>query len=250
VAKLLGAHRDKPAADVDAICRTLVQLAQLVADIAEVMEIDINPLLANSRGVIALDARIRVGHADAAGSSRLAIRPYPSELEETLNLVGKRLLLRPIRPSDAPQLSQLVAQCKPEDRHFRFFTAIRDLPNPLLGRYTQIDYEREMAFVAVGAENELFGEIRTVADPDNGHAEFAILVRSEYQGKGLGHALLEKMIRYCGDRGIKTMFGDVLASNSRMLELAETFQFRHQSQPVDGVIRISLKLFGPGSNPP
>ena len=158
-----------------------------------------------------------------------------------MSLLGRSLLLRPIRLEDEPGLRTLIAQCEPGDLHFRFFCAIGQLPHCKLGRYTQIDYDREMAFVAVNSENELLGEVRTVTDPDNRNAEFAILVRSEIQGKGLGHAPLEKMIRYCRSRGTGTLFGDVLASNSRMLELGRSLQFRQCGPAEGGIVRISLK---------
>ena len=241
ISRLLAAHREQPATDIDAICRVLMQIAQLIADIPEVAELDLNPLLADAQGVIALDARIRVAPASRAGSARLAIRPYPAELEETASLNGRSLLLRPIRPEDETGLGTLIAQCRPEDRHFRFFGAVRELPHSQLGRYTQIDYDREMAFVAIDSANELLGEVRTVTDPDNLSAEFAILVRSEIQGNGLGHALLEKMIRYCRSRGTGTLSGDVLASNSRMLELGRSLQFRQCGPAAAGIVRISLQ---------
>jgi acetyltransferase len=242
ISRLLAAHRDQPATDIDAICRVLMQIAQLIADIPEVAELDLNPLLANAQGVIALDARIRVTPASGAGSARFAVRPYPAELEETASLRGRSLLLRPIRPEDENGLGTLISQCRPEDRHFRFFGAVRELPHGKLGRYTQIDYDREMAFVAINSADELLGEVRTVTDPDNLNAEFAILVRSEIQGKGLGHALLQKMIRYCRSRGTATLSGDVLASNSRMLELARSLQFRQCGPAAAGIVRISRQL--------
>jgi acetyltransferase len=242
ISRLLAGYRDRPAADQDAICGVLIRTAQLIADIPEIVELDINPLLADSRGVIALDARIRVAPARTRGSERFAIRPYPAELEKAVSLGGVHVLLRPIRPEDAARLKQLIDQSRPEDIHFRFFGAMRELPHSQLARFTQIDYDREMAFVATGAGNELLGEVRTVTDPDNEQAEFGILVRSDAQGKGLGHALLEKMIRYCRARGTRELFGDVLPTNSRMLALAGNLHFQRSRPPGDGVARISLRL--------
>ncbi len=249
VARVLGAHRDKPAADLPAVCHVLIQVAQVVAEIPEVLELDLNPVLVNAQGVIALDARVLVGPARGTGSDRLSIRPYPIELEQNLVVGGKALLLRPIRPSDEPQLRQLVMQCNPEDRHFRFFGAVRELPADLLGRYTQIDYDREMAFVAIDADGALLGEVRTMADPDNRRAEFAILVRSGFQGRGLGHALLEKAVQYCRRRGTAAIFGDVLASNTRMLRLVASFGFRH-APAADNIVRVNLDLPGSAKVPP
>jgi acetyltransferase len=242
ISRLLAGYRDRPAADQDAICGVLIRTAQLVADIPEIVELDINPLLADAQGVIALDARIRVAPARTTGTERFAIRPYPKQLEEAVSLSGSPILLRPIRPEDEARLKQLIDQSRPEDIYFRFFGALRELPHSQLARFTQIDYDREMAFVAIDADNELLGEVRTVTDPDNEQAEFGILVRSSAQGKGLGHALLEKMILYCRARGTKELFGDVLPNNSRMLALADNLHFQRGRPPGDGVARISLRL--------
>ena len=242
ISRLLAGYRDRPAADLDAICGVLIRTAQLIADLPEIVELDINPLLADPRGVIALDARMRVAPARRSGTERFAVRPYPQELEESNTASGTPVLLRPVRPEDEPGLKQLIAQCRPEDIYFRFFTAVRELPHSQLARFTQIDYDREMAFVAMRGDGELLGKVRTVTDPDNEEAEFGILVRSDMQGKGLGHALLEKMIRYCRARGTKKLVGDVLANNSRMLALAENLHFEHGRPPSDGVTRVSLQL--------
>jgi acetyltransferase len=242
ISRLLAGYRDRPAADQDAICGVLIRTAQLIADVPEIVELDINPLLADARGVIALDARIRVAPARTSGTERFAIRPYPKQLEETVFLSGRPILLRPIHPEDEARLKQLIAQSRPEDIYFRFFEALRELPHSQLARFTQIDYDREMALVAIDADNELLGEVRTVTDPDNEQAEFGILVSSSAQGKGLGHALLDKMIRYCRARGTKELFGDVLPTNSRMLALAGNLHFQRGRPPGDGVARISLRL--------
>ncbi len=225
VAKLLAGYRDHPAADSETIGLALVRTAQLVADIPEIVELDINPLLADAAGVIALDARIRAAPAAAPGTGRFAIRPYPKELEEWTSVADQPVLLRPIRPEDEIALKALIADASDEDVHFRFFHAVRELPHSQLARFSQIDYEREMAFVAMNAQNAMLGDVRIVADPDNARAEFAILVRGSAQGKGLGHRLLEKMIRYCRLRGTGEIFGDVLAGNRRMLALAEKLGF-------------------------
>jgi len=242
ISKLLAGFRDRPAADLDAICGVLMRTAQLIADVPEIVELDINPLLADAQGVIALDARIRIAPAPTSGSERFAIRPYPQELQESKMASGTPVLLRPIRPEDEARLKYLIDHCKPEDTYFRFFSAIRELPHSQLARFTQIDYDREMVFVAIGADDELLGEVRTVTDPDNDQAEFGILVSSGAQGKGIGHALLEKMIRYCRARGTKELVGDVLPNNSRMLALAGNLHFQRGRPPGAGVVRVSLRL--------
>ncbi|MEO8004238.1 MAG: bifunctional acetate--CoA ligase family protein/GNAT family N-acetyltransferase [Betaproteobacteria bacterium] len=246
IAKVLAAHRNLPAANLDALCDVLIRVARMMEEIPQVMELDINPLLVNADGVMALDARIRIEPASVS-PQRLAIRPYPAELESMLKLRDRQVQLRPIRPEDEPELGRLLSECNSADRHFRFFGTTGVMPHSQLGRYTQIDYDREMAFVAMDSRREMLGEVRAVADPDNGRAEFAILVRSDCQGSGLGRALLEKLVLYCHRRGTGTLYGDVLASNARMLALAEKCGFAAESEPMDGVIRVALILNEPRS---
>ena len=189
VYRLLRGYRDRVAVDLEAVELALMKLAQLAADVPEIVELDVNPLLASERGVLALDARMRVEASPAGALERLAIRPYPVELEEYVELHGRRLLLRPIRPEDFAQHQSFLARITPEDLRTRFFAAIRELPERDLAHLTQIDYEREMAFIAVaageGADYETLGVARAHTDPDNVEAEFAVLVRSD-QGAGPG----------------------------------------------------------------
>ncbi len=168
--------------------------------------------------VVALDARVRIEPAAAAGASRLAIRPYPKELEEHVEFDGRRILLRPIRPEDRPA-------------HEAF-----------LARYTQIDYRRQMAFVAVDAAGAgILGVARAHADPDNHAADFAILVRSDLKGRNLGEILLEKLIRYCRGRGTGRLVGQAYADNGRMLALAQNLGF-HRGACRDGILELVLEL--------
>ncbi len=244
VAKLLAGYRDVPAADEDALLRTLVALSQLVCDHPQIEELDINPLLASQRGVIALDARVRVAPATASGDARLAIRPYPQQLEESARFGAQQVLLRPIRPEDAAAHGAFLAQLAPEDTYFRFFQVIRAWPPAQLARLTQIDYDREMAFVAVqgsGAQAQILGVARAVADPDNVRAEFAIIVRSDLKGQGLGRQLMQKLIHYCRERGTRELYGYVLAENRRMSALAKSLGFSQQPAQ-DGAFEVILEL--------
>ncbi len=238
VAKLLAGYRNQPAADIDAICRTLVQVAQLAADIAELAELDINPLLADAAGVIALDARIRLAApAPPPGlqgfaidcMDRLAIRPYPQALEEWLPWQGAQILLRPIRPEDSAAHLRFVQQLAPDDVRFRMFIGMRSLPAAQLARFTQIDYDREMAFIATrsGADGqpETLGVARVVTDPDNREAEFAIIVRSDLKFKGLGKLLMQKLIAYCRGRGTHAIVGEALSDNTALRRLVTGLGF-------------------------
>jgi acetyltransferase len=202
-------------------------------------------LLADDQGVIALDARIRVAPARGPAADRLAIRPYPKELEEWIHLEGRSVLLRPLRPQDAPQHREFLARISPEDLRARFFRAVKELPATDLAYLTQLDYERAMAFIAVctgeGGSSETLGVVRAQADADNDTAEFAVLVRSDLKGHGLGSLLMDKIIRYCRQRGTRRIVGDVLASNTRMLQLASDHGFAIESAR-EGVRGVILEL--------
>jgi acetyltransferase len=247
IAKLLAGYRDRPPADLDAIYATLIGLSQMLIDLPHVVELDINPLLADDRGVLALDARIRVREPTDAGRERLAIRPYPRELEEQVAWEGRALLVRPIRPEDTDRHLAFLHKLTPEDMRLRFFYTRRYIPPSELARLTQIDYEREMAFIAIPVDGddagETLGVVRAVADPENAQAEFAIVVRSDLKGHGLGRLLFEKIIRYCRSRGTRELVGDVLRENKGMLALARSEGFTvTTSSEEPGGVRVTLDL--------
>lgn len=248
VARLLQRYRGHEAADLDAICLTLIQVAQLIVDIPEIRQLDIDPLFADHDGVVALDARLVVGPADVAhGADRLGIRPYPRELEEVFTMKdGRDTLLRPIRPEDEPNHHIFVSRLTPEDIRFRFFGLVQELPHSQMARLTQIDYDREMAFVATAPNadggEETLGVVRAVTDPDNETTEFSIVVRSDLKGVGLAKALMKKMIRYCRDRGTTTMVGQVLKENHRMLHFVEGLGFKRVRSVDIDVVEVELDL--------
>jgi len=234
VAKLLKGFRDTPAADQAALHAVLVAISQLLADVAQVAELDINPLILNHQGAIALDARIRVSGAAPAGARNFAIRPYPEQLVETVAWREHALTLRPIRPEDEAQHLAFLARLDPADLRMRVFYSRRSIERSELARLTQIDYEREMAILAVapgpdGVEQTL-GVARAVADPDNNDAEFGIIVRSDLKGTGLGRVLMHKLIRTLREHGTRRLVATVLAQNQRMLTLARELGFV-QSRP-------------------
>lgn len=248
VARLLERYRGHEAADLDAVCLTLIQVAQLIIDIPEIRQLDIDPLFADHQGVVALDARMVVGPAEVAnGADRLAIRPYPRELEEIFTMKdGRDTLLRPIRPEDEPNHHIFVSRLTPEDIRFRFFGLVQELPHSQMARLTQIDYDREMAFVATApdgdGEEETLGVVRAVTDPDNETTEFSIVVRSDLKGVGLAKALMRKMIHYCRERGTRTMVGQVLKENQRMLHFVESLGFRRTRSVDVDVVEVELDL--------
>jgi acetyltransferase len=247
VARLLAGWRDHAPVQMDALCGVLVAVSRLLADVPELAELDINPLWADADGVLALDARVRVAAAAGAGAERFSIRPYPDRLEERVTWGGRDIELRPIRPEDAARHRAFAERLAPADLRLRFFQNRRELPASELARLTQIDYEREMAFVAVAAgtdgEAETLGVVRAIADPDNEEAEFAIIVRSDLQQRGLGRLLMRKMIGYCRERGTRRLVALVLHENLTMLALARTFGFTPENADADREsVRIVLPL--------
>lgn len=248
VFRLLQGYRATPAAALDDIALTLIKVSQLIIDMAEVAELDINPLLADEFGVIALDARIRVRATDEPATSRLAIRPYPKDLEETITVSdGRSFLLRPVRPEDEPTFHDLFAHMSPEDIRMRFFAPKKSLSHTVAARLTQIDYDREMALVLTGpgtpGKSEIYGVVRIAADPDGEKAEYAIMVRSDMAGHGLGPMMMQRIIDYARDHGIQEIFGEVLRENRPMLNVCDQFAFKRKINPDDpSVIDVRLKL--------
>ncbi|MFQ5538634.1 MAG: GNAT family N-acetyltransferase [Gemmatimonadota bacterium] len=248
VYRLLEGFRDVPQANLDALALTLVKVSQLVVDLPHVLELDLNPLLADEYGVIALDARVRVRPAEEAPRPRLAIRPYPKRLEEEVELAdGRKLLLRPILPEDEPSLQETFRALSPEDVRFRFFVPRKTFSHMNTARFTQIDYDREMVLVltekGIPGETPIHGVVQLSADPDNEKAEFAILLKREMTALGLGVFLMRRIIEYARSRGIDLLYGDVLADNTTMLKLARVLGFTSKAVAGEpGVVRITLDL--------
>lgn len=251
--KLLQGYRNRPAADLDAVALAMVKVSQLVSDFPEIAELDINPLFADENGVLALDARIKVVPLTQAATKRLAVRAYPKKLEhkETLR-DGREFFIRPIRPEDEPLVHDMVAHTSIEDMRLRFFAPMKRLSHQMAARLTQIDYDREMALVATfpggrgeepDAQDPIYGVVRITADPDNERAEYAVLVRSDMKGKGLGHILMTEILKYAKSRGIKEVFGEVLRENSGMLALCRELGFTTHDSPDDpGIKEVSYRF--------
>jgi acetyltransferase len=242
VFRKMRGFRNVPAVDIGAVALVLTRVSQLVVDWPRIAEIEINPLLASASGCIALDARLRL----AEGAVPLAIRPYPRELEQDVTIAGgRKVKLRPIRPEDEPALLRGFSRLSEDEVRARFFVPMKTLPHVTAARFTQIDYDREMAFVLAepGAAGsvELYAVVRLAADPDNTRAEFAIVVEHELTGLGLGGLLMRRLIEYARSRGIGELFGDVLADNVVMLALCRSLGFREE--PIqDHVTRVTLPL--------
>ena len=247
IARLLAAYRDVPAVPADAIPLTLAKLSRIASDLPEIHELDINPLLADETGVLALDARVAI-RAPArmfAGQTRLAIRPYPKQWERQLQLKdGWRVDVRPMRPEDEPAVIALLHKVSPEDLRLRFLHPIREFPHPFVARLTQLDYARAMAFVAIDPEaGEVIGVVRLHADSRYEKAEYAILLRSDLKGRGLGWQLMQLLIDYARAEGLTALFGEVSNENTTMLAMCRELGFDVRSSAREpGISGVSLNL--------
>lgn len=230
--------------DIDALGQVLCQLSELLLAFPEIQELDLHPLQACGEEMVILDARLVLAERGQQVLP-LAIRPYPTELEEGAWLKDQsHVLLRPIRPEDEPAHRQFVRQVSDEDRYKRFFADVGELGHEELARMTQIDYDREMAFVAVGQDGpfsqQILGVVRAIASPDQSDAEFAILVRSDLKGLGLGKLMMEKIVRYARERGIGQLSGMTMPSNRGMINLAKRLGFKIDIQLEDGIVNMEL----------
>lgn len=243
--RLMQGYRDRPPADANSVSEALVRLSYLVSRHPEIREIDINPLLVDEKGAIALDARVRIADQTRDPRAAMAIRPYPSQWATDIEIptIG-RLSMRPVRPEDEALYRDFFAAVTPQDYRLRFFGAASNQTHGFLARLTQIDYAREMAFVAIGQPTgALLGVARLIADPDYTRAEFAVLIRSALKGKGLGWSLMQHLIAYAKAEGLKTIHGSVLADNSTMLKMCADLGFTVTRDPDDlGLRRATLDL--------
>lgn len=244
VCKLLQGFRNRPKADFRSVALTLVKLSQIAADIPEIREMDVNPLLVDADGVLALDARISIAepaiHKGRQGKSRLAIAPYPKELEETVELKdGSSVFIRPVRPEDEELYRKFFETVAPEDLRLRFFAPVKEFTHAFLARLVQLDYSRAMAFAAVEpASGEILGAVRLHADPDHRTGEYAIIVRSTLKGRGLGWVLMKRIIDYARVDGIETIKGEVLKENTTMLDMCQALGFTIRTSPDDDAIAV------------
>jgi acetyltransferase len=227
-ARLLRGYRDHPPASIPAVADALVRLSQIAVDFPEIATIAINPLFADAEGVLAIDCSMELRPEGEAGL--LAIPPYPQELAHPWWMRGgEELLIRPIRPEDATALAEAFRRLRPEDVRWRFFSQLRELPPAQVARLTQIDYEREMAFVATrrradGAE-EILGTARLIREPDGESGEFAVVVDPSVKNQGLGRHLMGRIFDWGRAEGLRRVAGQVLADNAPMLSFVRALGF-------------------------
>ncbi|SHO54444.1 succinyl-CoA synthetase subunit alpha [Vibrio quintilis] len=231
---------------LDGLAEFLVRLSQLIESCPEVHEIDIHPLLINGDQFTILDADLTLKHYSGDAQGRLAIRPYPAELEEmiTIQKTQEDILIRPILPEDEPHHAAFIHKVSKEDLYKRFFTEVGEFSHETLANLTQIDYDREMAFVAVrqSDEPEILGVSRALISPDNSNAEFAILIRTDLKGMGLGKILMRKIIGYCRAKGTQQISGMTMPTNQGMLSLSRALGFSTEIDFEDGTAEMQLSL--------
>ena len=246
IAALLKGYRDRPAADIDGVVGVLVQLSQIVADHGEVTEIDINPLLCDARGVIAVDCRIRVRASDVSAQSRLAIRPYPERLETEIRTPeGQVYKVRPIKPEDEPALRRFAEEVDTQDLWHGFFAPLRDRTHETAARLSQIDYDREMTLVAWEADR-VAGLVRSLADADRDASECAVIIRRDLRQKGLAKQLLQALLSTIAILGIRKAVLIFPSDETRMLNIAADMAFVVGPMPAEAsLLRATKDLTAP-----
>jgi acetyltransferase len=247
-AALLGPWRGAPAVAVAALEAMLLRVSEMVCALPQLREMDINPVIVDENGAVAVDARIVVGHdARATGHDHhLAIPPYPAQLDQEWALPGgESVTVRAIRPDDAEALQASVREMSPENRYLRFASTLPEMPPRMLARYTLIDYDREMALVAVrpaaenGAPERIVGVVRSIANPDGTSAEFSLAVADDMAGRGLGARLMRAIFEHARERGLARIVGLILPQNTRMLGLMKKLGLVITRHPEDPDFRVA-----------
>ncbi len=245
VSRMLGEFRNMPPADVDALIDVLLRVSAMVCELPWIKEMDINPLILDDRGAVAVDARFRVDFPRASTDPyhHMAIHPYPASLQVNIQLSdGSDVTIRPIRPEDTVIVQNFVRGLSEETRYFRFMRSLHELTPEMLVRFTQIDYDQEMALIAVtehDSEEEELGVARYITNVDRRSCEFALVVSDRWQRRGIGHRLMHMLMEVARNRGLEEIRGEVLSNNHKMLELMKSLGFRVAADPDDpGIKRV------------
>ena len=257
VSETLGDWRGNAAVNMDALEQVLLRVSEMVCELPQLREMDINPFIVDEHGAVAVDARIVIDHASQTSPggtnsySHLAILPYPARFSQVWPMAGGgEYTVRPIRPDDAQMLQDLMQHLSPESRYFRFVSSITELPPTMLARFTLIDYDREMALVAVfkertaGTDGEfteterIVGVSRYITNPDQSSCEFALVVADDFSGKGLGSRLMLSIMDVARERGLTEMDGLVLANNPGMLKLMRSLGFSVKTFAEDADFKL------------
>jgi acetyltransferase len=253
VAETLGEWRGASAIDMEALEQVLLRVSEMVCELPQLREMDINPIIVDESGAVAVDARIVVDNAPPGmhNYSHLAILPYPSQHEQVWPLRGGgEYTVRPVHPDDASMLQDFVRKLSPESRYFRFVSSMQELPASMLARFTLIDYDREMALVAVVREqrvgpdgesievSRILGVSRYITNPDRSSCEFSLVVADDSKGKGLGSRLMLSIMNFAREKGLAEIEGLVLASNPTMLKLMRGLGFTIKQYPDDADFKL------------
>jgi acetyltransferase len=257
VAESLGPWRGAPAADMVALEQILLRVSEMVCELPQLREMDINPIIIDDSGALAVDARIVIDNAapSARHYNHLAILPYPSQYEQICPMAGGgEYIVRPVHPDDADMLQAFVRGLSPESRYFRFVSSMQELPATMLSRFTLIDYDREMALVAIHTETSLDGDAhpvetsrivgvsRYITNPDRSTCEFSLVVADDFKGQGLGSRLMLSIMDFAREKGLTEIEGLVLANNNNMLKLMRSLGFAIKSFPEDPDFKLVTHL--------
>jgi acetyltransferase len=244
IARLLAGYRDQRAADTGAIAETLVALSGLVADFPDILELDINPLLADGDGVMVVDARAVIT-AQPAPASRMAIRPVPTEWAADLRTrSGLILHVRPVVPADEGALAEFFAHVTPDDLRFRFLSSLKKVSHEQLGLMTRLDYRRSISFIAIEPTGLVVATALLVTDPDRTRAEIAMSTRADWKGRGVSYTLLEHLLRYAQAEGIQLLEAVEFADHDEALRMEREMGFTALACPDDPTLRIVRRQFG------
>ena len=266
IAEALGEFRGSPGVDFETIETLLVRVSEMVCEFPAIAELDINPVIADERGLVAVDARVVIDAAPARQAQRhshLAILPYPAQLTRVrCSNDGRYYAIRAIRPEDADLLQSFVRGLSEQSRYFRFVSALAELTPRMLVRYTQIDYDRELALIAVVGPGEPGGEAggepggepggatqspgderivgvaRYLLNPDGETCEFATAIADDWQGQGVGSTLMRSIVDSARGKGLRRIEGYVLANNAKMLGLMSRLGFAIETWRDDPSLKL------------
>jgi acetyltransferase len=243
-AKLLGEFRNMPPINMEALEEVLLNISEMVCELPWLQELDLNPLIVDENGAIAADARIVIDYAATTGDrySHMAIHPYPAHLiQEWEQPDGRIVTIRAIRPEDSEMEQDFVKSLSDESKYYRFMDTLRELTQPMLVRFTQIDYDREMALIAtIPQENgkvKQIGVARYVTNPDGETVEFALAVADDWQKHGVGRKLMTSLIEVARQKGYRAVVGDVLSMNTKMFRLMSSIGFTIHPHPEDPAVK-------------
>jgi acetyltransferase len=249
IAKMLGEFRNMPPVNMDALEDVLLRVSEMVCELPLLKEMDINPLIIDENGALAADARVVVEYRQPSADryAHMAIYPYPTQLVSRWQLAdGTDITIRPIRPEDAELVQAFVRALSEESKYFRYMNSMQELTETMLVRFTQIDYSREMALIAVTLEKDKeiqLGVARFAINPDGDSCEFALVVADNMQGKGLGQKLMALLMEAARSKGLSVIEGEVLSNNHNMLKLMTRLGFTIKSSEEDpGIMKVSHSL--------